>query len=159
MWLIIILVAAGVLLLVAELILIPGLSVAGICALVCYGAAVYIGFDRFGAIGGAITIGAIVGVSVAAALISLRARTWHKLALNDNIDGTSQQLPSDTLKVGDRGVAATRLAPSGKVVIGAETYEARTMANIYVDARSGVEVVDFENFTVIVRPLPKEEAE
>lgn len=153
MWLIVVLVVIGVLLLVAELVLLPGLSVAGICSLLCYGGAVYFGFDRYGTTGGLIVIAAVIALSVVAAMLSLRTRTWNKLALNDNIDGTSQQLPSDVLTIGDRGVAMTRLAPSGKMLAGGETYEARTLGNVYVDERSEVEVVDFENFTVIVRPV------
>lgn len=156
MWLIIILVVVGVLLLVAELVLLPGLSVAGICAVISYGGAVYLGFDRYGTTGGIIVIGAIAVLTVIAVILSLRARTWQKLALHQQIDGTSQELPSARLSVGDRGIATTRLAPSGKVIINDETYEARTFSNEYLDPRSKVEVADFENFTVIVRPVREE---
>ena len=44
MWLILILVLIGVLLLVAELVLLPGISVAGIGSLLAFGAAIFYAF-------------------------------------------------------------------------------------------------------------------
>lgn len=155
MWLIAILIIAGVLLIVTELVLLPGFSVAGIFALICYGGAAYLAFDNYGPMAGVVVLCIIAALSIAAVFLSLRARTWQRLALNDKIESTSQQLPSQQLKVGQKGVAATRLAPSGKIVVDGHTYEARTLRNTYVDEKSGVEVVDFENFTVIVKETGK----
>ena len=153
MTLIIALIIIGVLLVVAELVLLPGLSVAGIGALICYGIAIYFGFSTYGTNGGLIVIGSILILSVIATVLSLRARTWHKLALTQEIDGKSQIDPQDTLKIGDRGLTVTRLAPMGKVTISGETYEAKSQGNLYLDPKQGIEVVGFENFNVIVKPL------
>lgn len=153
MWLILTLIILGVLLLVAELVLIPGLSVAGIGALICYGVAIYFGFMTYGPSGGLITIGSIVALSVAATAISLRARTWQRLALANEIDGKSLPQPEDMLKIGDLGVTVTRLAPMGKVDVNGETYEAKSLGNKYLDPRTEVEVVGFENFNIIVKSL------
>lgn len=153
MTLIIALIIIGVLLLVAELVLLPGLSVAGIGALICYGVAIYFGFSTYGTGGGLTVIGAILALSVIATALSLRARTWRRLALTQEIDGKSQPRPEDTLKIGDRGVTVTRLAPMGKVAIGGQTYEAKSSGNVYLDPKQEVEVVGFENFNVIVRSL------
>lgn len=153
MWLIILLIVIGVLLLVAELILLPGMTLAGIGALLCYGAAVYFGFADFGTTGGVIVICAIVVLSVIATAISLRNRTWQRFSLKQQIDGTSQPLPGDKISEGDRGVTVTRLAPMGKVAIGRETYEAKSFGDVFLDPGKDVEVVGFENFSVIVKPL------
>ena len=61
-------------------------------------------------------------------------------------------LPESKLKIGDRGVALSRLAPAGKVEIGGELFEARSV-DVYIDQRSDVEVVGFENFTVMVKKI------
>ena len=61
-------------------------------------------------------------------------------------------LPEEKLKVGDRGVAISRLAPSGKVEIGGAIFEARSIDG-YVEQRKEVEVIGFENFTVIVKMI------
>lgn len=51
-----------------------------------------------------------------------------------------------------RGVTLSRLSPMGKVEIGGRTYEAKSQG-AYVDQQRDVEVVGFENFSVIVKTI------
>lgn len=159
MWTILILIVIGVLLLVAELVLIPGTSVAGICALGAYGAAIYKAFIQYGTSGGVFTIIAVIMVAVAATILSLRAKTWQRLSLKDKMDGKSQPSPENEVNIGDKGVTLTRLAPSGNVLIDGKTYEAKSLGDIYVDPKTEIEVTGFENFTVIVKVPGKDKAE
>lgn len=151
-WLIVVLILIGALLLVAELVLLPGITVAGIASLASYCGAAYIGYANYGVTGVLISVGVIIVVSVIATWFSLRAKTWQKLALKQNIDSRSQESPEGAVKTGERGVAITRLAPMGKVIIGGETYEAKVI-DAFVDQQTEVEVTGFENFTVIVKPI------
>ena len=64
-------------------------------------------------------------------------------------------IPDNEVKAGDRGVAVSRLAPMGKVEIGGRIYEAKS-TDVYIDQRSTVEVVGFENFNVVVRKVADE---
>lgn len=151
LWLIALLVMIGALLLVAELVLLPGFTIAGIGALGCYCGAAYMGYSNYGVSGLLLTIGAIIMVSLVATWLSLRARTWQKLALKHNIESKSQESPEHQVEIGERGVAITRLAPMGKVMIGGRTYEAKTIDS-FVDQQTEIEVTGFENFNVIVKP-------
>ena len=72
------------------------------------------------------------------------------MALNDKIESKSSDLPENSVKIGDKGSAISRLSPMGKVEIGGEMYEAKSI-DAYIDQRSEIEVVGFENFTIIVR--------
>lgn len=150
MGLIVFLVLLGVFFLMVELVLLPGVTVGTVLALLCYGTAVYFGFERFGVLGGGVTFAAILAVSLVATVISLRAKTWQRFSLKQKIDSASMESPADELKAGDRGVTVSRLSPMGKVNIDGKVYEAKSV-DAYVDPRSEVEVVGFENFTVIVR--------
>lgn len=153
MWLLVSLIIVGALLLVAELVLLPGFTVAGICAFAADAGAVWIGFARYGSTGGFIVLGVVIVVSVVATYLSLRANTWQRLSLKDNIDGISQQLPADDgVKAGDRGVATTRLAPMGKVLINGKIYEAKSI-DAFVDQNTPVEVCEFDNFSVVVKKV------
>lgn len=154
MGLIIFLVLLGVFFLVVELMLLPGVTIGTILSLVSYSVAVYIGFERFGFAGSAVTLAAVVAVSIAAVVVSLRAKTWRKLSLKQKIESSSMETPSDTVKVGQHGTTVSRLSPMGKVNIGGRIYEAKSI-DAYVDQRSEVEVVGFENFTVVVRRADK----
>ena len=150
MGLIIILVLLGVFFLVAELIFLPGVTLGAILAAASYGAAIYFAFVRLGVIGGVLTIVVVVATSLVAVVVSLRAKTWQRLALNDKVEGTSMDSPAQALKVGDKGVAVSRLSPMGKVNIGGKVYEAKSI-DAYIDQRCEVEEVDFENFNVVVK--------
>lgn len=150
MGLIIILVLLGVFFLVAELIFLPGVTLGAILAAASYGAAIYFAFVRLGVIGGVFTIVVVVAASLIAVVVSLRAKTWQRLALKDKVEGTSMDSPAQALKVGDKGVTVSRLSPMGKVNIGGKVYEAKSV-DAYIDQRCEVEVVDFENFNVVVK--------
>jgi membrane-bound ClpP family serine protease len=89
-----------------------------------------------------------------ATIVSLRAKTWQRFALKDKLEGQSMDSPEVEPKMGDRGVALSRLSPMGKVEIGGKVYEAKSV-DAYVDQRSEVEVVGFENFTVRVKCVEK----
>ena len=154
MGVIILLVLLGVFFLVAELVFLPGVTLGVLLALSSYGTAVYMAFVRHGIVGGAITIGVILILSLVATIISLRAKTWQRFALKDKVEGQSMDSPEVELKVGQKGVALSRLSPMGKVEIEGKIYEAKSV-DAYVDQRSEVEVVGFENFTVRVKRVEK----
>lgn len=150
---IIIFVVLGVLLLVVEMLVLPGFTVAGIASLGACGYAVYKGFADFGTQGGLLTLGAVLVLSIIVAVFCLRAKTWKRFTLKKNIDGTSMTVPEqDGLSVGDRGMTIGRLAPMGKVLIDGKTYEAKSVDS-YIDPRQEIEVTGFENFNVVVRKI------
>ena len=71
MWLILILVLIGVLLLVAELVLLPGISVAGIGSLLAFGAAIFYAFIQYGVLIGLVGLGT-VALSIAGVTLGVR---------------------------------------------------------------------------------------
>lgn len=152
MFYIVILVFFGLLFLVAELVLLPGVSVGALLALVCYGSSIFLAFRDYGAVGGCIAILAVLLLSLVAMVISLRAKTWQRFSLEQEIRSSSMPRPEESLHAGDRGTTLSRLSPMGKVEIGGQVYEAKSL-DAYVDPRKEVEVVGFENFSVIVRTI------
>ena len=56
MWYIALLLLLGLLFLVAELVLLPGVSVGALLTMICDGAAVYLAFDRFGTTTGIVVL-------------------------------------------------------------------------------------------------------
>ncbi|HIY68508.1 MAG TPA: NfeD family protein [Candidatus Alistipes intestinigallinarum] len=147
---IILLVFFGLLFLVAELVLLPGVSIGAILSLVCYGGSIYLAFRDFGTAAGVAVIVVILLLSVAAVVVSLRAKTWQRFSLRQEIRSSSSVLPAEELRVGQRGVTLSRLSPMGKVEIDGKVYEAKS-TGAYVDPRQEIEVVGFENFSVIVK--------
>lgn len=145
------LVVVGALLTVAELVLLPGLSVAAFCALGAYGGAVYMAFARYGNTAGFTVLAAVVVVTIVATILSLRAKTWQRFSLKQSVDSSSREMPeASDVRIGDRGMTVGRLAPMGKVLVAGKTLEAKSV-DAYIDPDTEVEVTGFENFNIIVK--------
>ena len=152
MGMVIFLVLLGLFFLVAELVFLPGAALGVILSLASYAAATYFAFVRIGMVGGFITLGIIIVLSLIATIISLRAKTWQRFALKNKVEGQSMQTPAEEVKIGDCGVTISRLSPIGKVLIGGKEYEAKS-SEAYIDQRTEVTVIGFENFTIIVKSI------
>ena len=153
MFYIILLIVLGLLFLVAELVLLPGVTIGAILALVCYGRSIYLAFRDYGTVAGVVVILAILLLSLVATIISLRAKTWQRFSRKQRVDSSSMpSTPDQELQVGDRGMTLSRLSPMGTGEVGGKVYEAKSLT-AYVDPRREVEVVGFENFSVIVKTV------
>lgn len=108
MWLIVFLILLGVLFLVAELVLLPGISLGALFALICYGSAIYTAFTDYGPFAGGVVVLVIAALSFVATVFSLRSKTWQRFSLKQRIESSSMPLPADEVKAGARGVAVSR---------------------------------------------------
>ena len=149
---IIILIAVGVLLVLAEIFLIPGIGVAGILGLISLGGSCFYAFSEFGSTTGVIVtlVNSILVVGLTVYL--MRAKTWKKLALKTHIDSKVNAFDETKLAVGDRGRTLTRLAPMGMAIINDVKYEVKTLEGI-IDAGTEVEVAMLEDNKVYVKRL------
>lgn len=155
MWIIIGLIIAGLLLLVTEIVFLPGITVAGVCSLAAFVGAGYLGFSQYGQTGGFIIVGISTVLALTALSLSLRAKTWRKLSLNDELDSTSRPTPEEeNVQVGNHGTTVGRLAPMGKVRIAGQLFEAKS-EDAYIDPNTEVEVTGIENFNIIVKTINK----
>lgn len=77
MFYIVLLIFFGLLFLVAELVLLPGVSIGAILALVCYGSSIYLAFRDLGPVAGSVVVLVILVLSLIATVVSLRAKTWR----------------------------------------------------------------------------------
>ena len=155
MFYIVLLIVFGLLFLVAELVLLPGVSIGAVLSLVCYGSSIYLAYRDYGPVTGTLVVLVILVLSLVATVISLRAKTWQRFSLKQKISSSSMPAtPEQELNVGDRGTTLSRLSPMGKIEVGGKIYEAKSL-DAYVDPRREVEVVGFENFSVIVKTTKK----
>lgn len=138
---VILLVIMGVVLLLIELFLIPGISVAGIAGVLFFGGAIYYAYDVLGTTAGHLTLFASIVVLALAIWIFLRSRALEKMALNTEIDSKNDPLKDVKVHSGDTGVTVSRLAPMGKVKVNGFIVEAKTNSDFIDD---GAEIVVLE---------------
>lgn len=118
MGLIVTLIVVGILLIIAELVLIPGIFVTGILGLGSLAASCYFAFETFGQTGGIITIAVNILLIVVFVVLALRSKTWKKLSLDTNIDSKADLNPQEKgVEAGQEGITITRLNPMGKAKI------------------------------------------
>lgn len=151
--LIVTLIIAGLLLLAAELVLIPGFGVAGILGIGSLVASCWIAFANLGTTAGIIVIIVnIILVSISTILV-LRSKTWKKISLGTNIDARVDSAPADKgISIGESGVTLTRLAPGGKAQIGDNVVEVFTRDSLIEPGRE-VKVSEIEGNRVFVKEI------
>ena len=86
-FLVVLLVLAGVALLLMEMFLLPGFGIAGISGFACLVGAVVVAWVYMGHVAGLITLGACVLVSALAIWGFLRSKALDKMALDTKIEG------------------------------------------------------------------------
>ena len=150
MTLIIVLIVIGLIFLVAEFLIIPGITVAGIAGFVLIIFGVYLGYSQFGTTTGHIILLSTAVASVATIALSLRAKTWRWATLSTNIDSRAVEEYEHIIKPGDVGITVSRLAPMGKAVINDNIVEVTALGEM-IDQQSAVEVVKVEGNKIIVK--------
>lgn len=149
MALIITLILVGIVLILAEILLIPGVGVAGILGLLSLGGSCWYAFYEFGNMTGGIVTGIVALLIVLTTIYVLRAKTWKRMSLETNIDSKAVEDDSAYVSLGLRGVAVTRLAPMGVVRFGEKAVEVKAVEGI-IDAGSEVEVMMIEDHKIYV---------
>lgn len=141
----------GLLLIIAEILLIPGIFVTGLLGLAALAASCWFAFDDYGQTAGYITVAANVILAIASAVLCLRSRTWKKLSLQTEIDSKADTAPADKgIREGMEGITITRLNPMGKVLFGNTTVEC-TARNGIIDPKKEVEVILIEDNKIYVK--------
>lgn len=154
MGLIITLIIIGLLLLFAEVLLIPGVGFAGVLGLLALGGSSFYAFMQMGNTAGLIVTAINVVLVVGLTVYVLRAKTWKRLSLDTNIDARAVSSEED-LSVGDRGVSVSRLAPMGMVRFADRMVEVKALEGI-IDPDVEVEIVLVEDGRIYVKPMVEE---
>lgn len=150
MALIITLIVLGLILLLAEILIIPGVGFAGILGVLSMGSSCYFAFVDYGRAAGFIVLAIIVLILILMLVWVLRAKTWKRVSLKTNIDSKAVTLEVP-VAVGDKGVAATRLAPMGNARFGYKSIEVTAFEGM-INSGTEIEVVAVEGMKVFVKP-------
>jgi membrane-bound ClpP family serine protease len=150
--LIIFLIVVGIALCVVEVVVLPGITVAGIGGVLLVGCSVYLTYRRYGNTAGTIALIATAILFLIFLIYAMRAKTWDKLSLHSEIDGKVNVIDTNDIKTGDRGMTVSRLAPIGKIIIHDKIMEGKSEFGL-IDENSEIEVVYVNESTVIVQEI------
>ena len=146
------LIIAGLILFIIEVFLLPGISIAGFVSAGCLLYANYYAFDTLGTVPGCITLAiSVIGV-VAITIWFMRSKTVDKLSLKKTIDYRPEPLKGLNLKVGDEGIALTRLALIGNAEFSGRIIEVRSSGE-FIDQKSKIRVERILDGVVLVEKV------
>ena len=148
MGLVVSLMIIGLLLVFAEVLIIPGVGVAGILGIAAMAGSCVYAFMEISQTAGIIVTAVNAVLLVLITIWVLRAKTWERLALATNIDSKAI-VPEAEVVPGTVGVTVTRLAPMGTARVGDLRMEVTAREGI-IDPGVEVEVVEVDGIKVYV---------
>lgn len=148
MGLVISLIIIGLLLVFAEILIIPGVGIAGIIGVAAMAGSCVYAFLEIGQTAGIIVTAVNAVLLVLITIWVLRAKTWERLALATNIDSKAI-VPEAEVVPGTVGVTITRLAPMGTARFGDLRLEVTAREGI-IDPGVEIEVVEVDGIKVYV---------
>ena len=142
----------GILALLAEFLLIPGIGICGILGLGSIIYSVVYAFQFLGSTAGTIVVAIDVVIVVVTLVVMLKEKTWKRLELHEEIDSAVKD-DSKLLYVGQRGRTLTRIAPMGTAVFQGVSCEVKSADNTLIDPGVEVEVTRLEDSQIYVKPI------
>ena len=133
------LIAIGLVLLILEFLVFPGVNVAGILGFACVVGAVWLAYSTMGTTVGHFTLLGTALCGFGVTYYVLRSKTWRRMQLHTQIDSTVEGV-DESIREGDTGVAQGRLAPMGKVRVGDSVVEAESRSG-YIEESDRVESI------------------
>jgi membrane-bound ClpP family serine protease len=153
---ILLLIFLGIVLLLLEFAVIPGITIAGIGGMVLFGYSIYLAFDTYGT---GVGIGTLLFIIIVVPILMykvLKGKLGEKMSLKSTIIGKTNLIEDTRYHVGDLGVTVTRLGPIGKVEFDGQIMEGKSTGPM-MDAGTEVEIVKILKNQIIVKPVKKEE--
>ena len=153
MGLVITLIILGLLLLFAEILIIPGVGVAGILGLMSLAGSCVYAFLEISTTAGVVVTAVLSVLLVALTIYVLRAKTWKRISLNTNIE--SKAVADIAVSVGDKGKTLTRLVPMGQALLGGVSVEVKALEGM-INPDVEVVVVMIDDNKIYVKPKENE---
>ena len=144
-------VAIGLILLLVEILFVPGTTLVGLVGFMILGVGVGLSFKYFGKDTGWITLGTTSVIAGITLYVSFKSNLWSRFALKSTNTSKVNEDPVG-LTIGDEGVAISALRPIGKAEIGRKTFEVKTLGG-YVDTGKRIRIIQINSNQIIVEPL------
>lgn len=148
--LILILVLLALVLMAVEVLIVPGFGISGIAAIISALVAEVLIFEEYGMLAAALSLAGFALLTVVLLVWVARSKTIDKFSLHSSIDSTNATKDQLSVKVGDEGVALTRLALIGNAEIAGKTVEVKSAGN-FIEEGTPLVVVAVSEALVLVR--------
>jgi membrane-bound ClpP family serine protease len=140
----------GLILLLVEMLFIPGTTIVGILGFLVSLAGIAYAFITFDS-NTAIWIAAIAVIAnLGAVWYGFSSGIWNKFSLKSSIDGGAFDGRTAGLEIGMIGKAISDIKPYGKVLLGDIIYEVKSEEG-FIEVGNNVEIIKIENNIILVK--------
>ncbi|MCE5178156.1 MAG: hypothetical protein LLF81_03290 [Porphyromonadaceae bacterium] len=141
----------GVLFMLIEIFLLPGISIAGIAGAIFLIGGIAYAYLFLGSTAGNVSLIASGATLGGVFVWLLRSKSLRKISLNTNIESTVDNTNLQKMAVGTTGIAVSRLNPIGKVMVNGIVAEGKSVDGEFIDEDTEIEIVKVETYNVLVR--------
>lgn len=151
-WLILIsLIVFGALLVMLEVIFVPGTTVVGILGLVFTALGIYHAFQNFPPLVAYGALAAAAVINFGMIVYGFKSGVWDRFALKDTSHGSAHEDRLLGLKVGQVGETISDFKPYGKIIIADKIYEAKSQGG-FIPSKKSITISKIENNKIIIKP-------
>jgi membrane-bound ClpP family serine protease len=152
-WMMVIaLILIGLVLIVIEVIFIPGTTLVGLVGFLFVVVGVGLSFKYFGADTGWATLGGSAVTAGTILYFAFKTNVWTRFALKSSNPGRVNEGLLDPLTVGMTGTSTSVLRPVGNAEINGRLYEVRTLGD-YVESGKQVRIMRINDNKIFVESL------
>jgi membrane-bound ClpP family serine protease len=149
---IVLLLSLALVLLLVEIFLLPGITIAGLGGLLCATGGVVYAYAEVGVVTGNISLGIALIVFSSLFYWLMRSNTIDKYALQTNIDGKVSSNKDLNIQSGDEGVTLSRLNPMGKIKVNGTITEGTSITG-FISEATVIRVVSVSAGAVLVEAI------
>ena len=146
------LISFGLIMIVVEIIFVPGTTFVGIIGLISTIIGVYFSFVFFGSSVGFGFLAFSIVLFGVALYFGFRGKTWDRFSLKHSIRSKVNEGLTSNLQIAQRGVALSSLRPIGKAEFEGRTYEVKSHGD-YIDTGTAIEIIKIEQNNIYVQPI------
>jgi membrane-bound ClpP family serine protease len=140
----------GLILVIAEILFVPGTTIVGIIGVLVTAVGIYYAFVTFdNQVAGLVLIAALV-LNFGAIIYGFRTGAWKKFALKSAIKSRAFDDRLKGLEIGMKGITISDVKPIGKAEIGEGIYEVKSESG-FISVGTSVFITKLENNTIIIK--------
>ncbi|WP_018476504.1 NfeD family protein [Pontibacter roseus] len=149
---VILLIGIGLVLIIVELIFVPGVTIVGILGFILVAVGIWIGYAALGTETGHLILAASVIGSGLAFYYSFRSDAWTRFALKNTIKSRVNEEHPHLLEVGEEGKTVSALRPQGTAMFKERRHEVQT-AGTFLPPNTPVRIIKIVANKIIVEEI------
>lgn len=140
----------GLILVIAEILFVPGTTIVGIIGVFVTAVGIYYAFMTFDRQVAGLVLVATLVLNFGALFYGFRTGAWKKFALKSTIKSRAFDDRLKGLEIGMKGITISDVKPIGKAEIGEGIYEVKSESG-FISVGTSVFITKLENNTIIIK--------